>query len=164
MRRSALALALVTAHSFVTGTAHADSHPDGDVLLTVTDAQGTEMALYDRAALEALPSATFETTTIWTDGIQEFTGVPLAALAEDLGIVEGSLTAMAVNDYSIEIPLADAIEGGPIIAYLNNGEPMSLREKGPLWVVYPYDSNDAYRSEIIYSRSIWQLDRLKLND
>jgi hypothetical protein len=38
---------------------------------------------------------------------------------------------------------------------------MSVRDKGPLWVIYPYDSDD-YRSEVIYSRSIWQLDRLEV--
>jgi hypothetical protein len=37
---------------------------------------------------------------------------------------------------------------------------MSLREKGPLWVIYPYDSDPAYRTEETYSRSIWQLNRL----
>jgi hypothetical protein len=37
---------------------------------------------------------------------------------------------------------------------------MSIREKGPLWLVYPYDLNKAYQSETIYSRSIWQLVRI----
>ena len=52
------------------------------------------------------------------------------------------------------------MEGGPIIAYMMNGEEMSVRNKGPLWLVYPYDLNHEYRSEVIYSRSIWQLDRI----
>ena len=43
-----------------------------------------------------------------------------------------------------------------------NGEIMSLRDKGPLWVIYPYDQNAAYRSEVTYSRSIWQLDRIEV--
>jgi len=37
-----------------------------------------------------------------------------------------------------------------------------LREKGPLWVIYPYDSDAKFRTEVIYSRSIWQLDRLAI--
>jgi len=39
---------------------------------------------------------------------------------------------------------------------------MSVREKGPLWVIYPYDSDAKFRTEVIYSRSIWQLDRLAI--
>ncbi len=45
-----------------------------------------------------------------------------------------------------------------------NGETMPVRRKGPLWIVYPYDSDEAYRSEAIYSRSIWQLDRIEVTD
>jgi hypothetical protein len=40
--------------------------------------------------------------------------------------------------------------------------PMSVRDKGPLWVVYPFDDVPAYQSETIYSRSIWQLDRIEV--
>lgn len=128
------------------------------VVLTVT--QGGETTEFDVPALEAMEAAEFETTTIWTEGPQTFTGVPLVALLDDLGVTEGTIKAMAINDYVVEIPFEDAVEGGPIVAYRLNGNPMSVRDKGPLWVVYPYDSDEAYQTEVIYSRSIWQLDRI----
>ena len=37
---------------------------------------------------------------------------------------------------------------------------MSVREKGPIWVIYPYDHDADYRTDTIFSRSIWQLDRI----
>ncbi|MGR3607464.1 MAG: oxidoreductase, partial [Sulfitobacter sp.] len=40
------------------------------------------------------------------------------------------------------------------------GSLMSRRGKGPLWIVYPYDNNPSYKTETIYSRSIWQMDRI----
>ena len=138
--------------------------PEGDVILTVsgeietTNGDGT--ASFDRAMLEAMDPVTIETTTIWTEGPQTFTGVPLATLMEQVGATGDSLSATAINDYAVEIPSGDWVEGGPIVAYLNNDEPMSVREKGPLWVVYPYDSDPAYQTEVTYSRSIWQLDRI----
>ena len=46
------------------------------------------------------------------------------------------------------------------MAFLNNGEPMSIRDKGPLWIIYPFDDNPDYQTEVIYSRSIWQLDQI----
>jgi hypothetical protein len=49
-----------------------------------------------------------------------------------------------------------------MIAFRMNGAPMSVRDKGPLWIVYPYDSDPRFQTEIIYSRSIWQLDRLEV--
>ena len=116
---------------------------------------------FDLAALEAMPAVEFTTTTTWTDGPQTFTGVSLADFLKSNSLGEGTIRAYAINNYSVDIPSSDAIQGGPIIAYRRNGELMSVRDKGPLWIVYPYDSDPEYQSEVIYSRSIWQLDRLE---
>ena len=135
--------------------------PTGEVILTVrgdiANRNDGEAALFDREMLEALGSESFETTTIWTDGVQRFTGVSLHALLEAVGATGGTLRAIALNDYAVEIPVSDAGPGGPIVAYLQNDAPMSVRQKGPLWIVYPYDARNAYRTEQVYARSIWQL-------
>lgn len=142
--------------------------PAGEILLTVTGriahTNDGDRAVFDRAMLEALGPVTFTTTTPWTEGPQTFTGVSLAAVAEAVGAEGDVLEATAINDYAVVIPREDWVEGGPIIAYLANGQPMSVRDKGPLWVVYPFDDTPAYRSEVSYSRSIWQLNRLVVAD
>lgn len=141
--------------------------PSGEIVLSVsgdlsmTNADGA--ALFDIAMLEELGSTSFSTETPWTDGVQAFEGVSLMALMAALGVSDGTLKATAINDYAVDIPVADAVEGGPIISFRRNGEAMSVRDKGPLWVVYPYDLNEAYQTEVIYSRSIWQLDRIEIN-
>ncbi|QFS83726.1 Oxidoreductase molybdopterin binding domain protein [Roseivivax sp. THAF40] len=144
------------------------AQPEGDVILTVSGELAAtnvgDTAQFDRAMLEELGLVTITTSTIWTEGEQEFSGPSLKALTDLLGIEEGTLTATAVNDYAVEIPVSDAVEDGPILALDRNGEPMSVRDKGPIWVVYPYDANPDYQSEVHYSRSIWQLDRLGLAD
>ncbi|MBM1689956.1 molybdopterin-dependent oxidoreductase [Sulfitobacter geojensis] len=132
----------------------------GDTILTLT--HSGETRTFDRPALEALGTEKIETTTIWTEGTQVFEGVSLARLAQEVDAQDGKLLATAINDYTVEIPLSDAVEGGPIVAITMNGNEMSLRDKGPLWVVYPYDANADYRTEVIYSRSIWQLDRIEV--
>ena len=139
--------------------------PENDVVLTasgeldVTNVDDT--AQFDMDMLMALDSTVIETSTIWTDGVQEFEGVQLHVLLERLGVTSGTILATAINDYTIEIPVEDAVVDGPMIAYKLNQEFMSVRDKGPLWVVYPYDDNTDYRSEVTYSRSIWQLDRIE---
>ncbi len=112
--------------------------------------------------LRSVGSDTIQTTTIWTEGDQQFVGVYLKAILDTLGVTEGTVRASAINDYSIEIPVADVTADAPMIAYENNGSAMSIRDKGPLWIVYPYDSAPEYQTEVIYSRSIWQLDRLEI--
>lgn len=140
--------------------------PENTVILTVsgdiaqTNVQQT--ARFDHDMLSALPATEFVTTTIWSEGPQTFVGVELKVILDFLGVDGGMLHATAINDYTVEIPVDDAVAGGPIIAYKLNGDVMSVRDKGPLWVIYPYDRSVDYRTEVVYSRSIWQLDRINV--
>lgn len=151
-------LALMLTLGFGTTSAQAD-----EVLLTINGASGNPIKL-TRAEIEALPATSFETSTIWTEGKQRFTGVALKDLLSELELSGTTIRAKALNDYSIEIPATDAIAGGPIIAYFLNDQQMSVRDKGPLWIVFPYDSDVRYQTEVFYSRSIWQLDRVDVFD
>jgi len=150
----------------IPATAQDSASPAGNVLLTVTgvlSVTNTNDALaLDREMLMALPMTTFSTSTIWTEGEHSFTGVSLADFANAVGVDSGHFLARAINDYTVEIPISDAVENGPIVAYLMDGAAIPVRDKGPLWVIYPYDINADYRSEVIYTRSIWQLDRLEI--
>ena len=158
---------LIAVAGLATATSAQDvAAPKGEVFLTVTGNIGVtnvDNALqFDLAALMELERVGFETSTIWTDGVHKFEGVGLDALIALLGVEGGTLLATAINDYSVEIPVSDATAGGPIIAYMMDGKEMSVRDKGPLWVIYPYDSSTEYRTEVVYSRSIWQLDRIEV--
>ena len=136
----------------------------GPVLLTVT---GLDPAIYptgkaefDLAMLQALGVENITTTSIWTEGPHDFTGVPLQALTAYLQIDAGTLSLHALNDYAVKMP-ADATEPtAPILAYKMDGALMPVRDKGPIWVIYPYDADTRYRTDTIFSRSIWQLDRI----
>ncbi|MBD3679867.1 MAG: oxidoreductase [Rhodobacteraceae bacterium] len=161
--------AAVTAALFLwVGTASASDlpMPEGEVVLTVSGniatANDGDRALFDLSMLQGMGATRISTSTIWTDGVQSFTGVPLYILLEELGVTGGTLRATAINDYTVEIPVTDVGETFPIIAYLRNSEVMSIRDKGPLWIVYPYDLSPEYRTETSYAQSIWQLDRIEV--
>ncbi len=117
-------------------------------------------ASMDLAALQNLPQEAIETSTIWTDGVQLFEGVSLSALLEPLALDGGQLILIAQNDYQVRLSVADAVSQEGLLAHSRNGQPMSLRDKGPLWLVYPYDKSAVYRSETIFAQSVWQLDRI----
>jgi len=139
--------------------------PSGAVILTVsgmftaTNAEGTLML--DQAQLAALPQISFATATPWTEGTPRFQGVLVKDLIAAIGATGGTITLTALNDYQITMPVADVADDGPLLAYLLDGKPMSLRDKGPVWLVFPYDANADYRTEQTYARSIWQLDRIE---
>ena len=138
--------------------------PSGDVVLTISGEIQNEtregIVILDRDMLMAMPKVQFTTSTIWTENAVEFTGVSLQHVLEHAGFQGAGIEAVALNDYKVEIPAREIEDGAPIIAYLMNGEEMSARDKGPLWIVYPYDEDAKFRSEVVYSRSIWQLDRI----
>ncbi|THD75023.1 oxidoreductase [Thalassobius vesicularis] len=139
---------------------------DSLVVLEVTHFDASKAVLSKRTMtmdeLQAMPSAEFETSTIWTEGTHIFKGVWLADLAAFLSITEGEVYLSALNEYLVEFPVDEMERGGPLVAYERDGEPMSPRDKGPLWVVFPYDSDPKYQTESIYAQSIWQMDRIEV--
>lgn len=160
-RRAAIAgAAAVTA----AGTATAEGSlapPTGPVVLTLggnvrlTNAAGA--ARFDRAMLDALPQTGFVTGSPWTDKPVRFDGVSGAALVDAVGAHGREATATALNDYKVTIPFADFAAGGLLVASRIDGEPLPIRARGPLWIVYPFDTNLRFRTELFYARSIWQL-------
>ena len=120
-------------------------------------ASGSQDISFTMEELRALPETEFATNTIWTKGQRVFRGVSLHTFLEHVGADGETLKATAANDYSVEIPASDAAENGPIIAYEMDQKALTVRDKGPLWIVYPYDHDPKYQTEAIYSRSIWQL-------
>lgn len=142
------------------------TEPKARVVLTLsgkigkTNAPG--LAQLDLAMLNSLPQETIRTRTPWYPGISEFTG-PL--LADVLSLVEATGTvirASAMNDYSVSIPVSDANNHRVVLATSLNGKPMSIRNKGPLFIIYPFDLKDELRAATYYERSIWQLKSLEL--
>jgi hypothetical protein len=135
--------------------------PTGQVLLTVRGmierTNGPGEALLDRALLEALPRSGFSTSTVWTEGVAHYEGVLLADLLAALGARGTRIAASAIDGYSVTIPLDELHDDGPILAFMRDGRPMPVRDRGPLWVIYPFDDNPAYRNDTTFTRSIWQL-------
>ncbi len=146
--------------------AHAGSlaAPEGKPILTisgdVTETNAPDAAKFDRAMLEKLGMVTIETKTPWYNGPMKFEGVPMDKLMAAVGAKGTKVVAYALNDYTTEIPMEDFVKHHPILALKRNGEYMPIRDKGPLFVIYPYDSDPALASQTYYSRSAWQVARL----
>lgn len=120
------------------------------------------LAAFDRPMLEQLGLSTIETATPWYTGKTRFEGVLMSRLLEEVGAYGDRLTAFALNDYTTEIPVADFQRFPVILAMKRDGEYMPVRDKGPLFIVYPFDSDAELRSQKYYSRSAWQVARLNI--
>lgn len=140
--------------------------PTGPVKLTVSGKIGVTnagaTAAFDAVMFAALPRTEFATSTIWTEGVARFSGVELRTLLDRLGVSGGTLKITAINDYSVQIPVSDIVPGGALLADQRDGIAMTVRDKGPLWLVYNYDAAPEFRNEVVYSRSVWQVDRIEV--
>jgi len=126
----------------------------------ITNVDGT--AQFDRAMLEGLGMVSFTTTTPWYKDPVKFEGVPLAKLMSAVGATGQRIVAIALNDYSAEVPMEDALKYQVLVALKRDGEYMPVRDKGPLFVVYPFDSDPELKAQKFYSRSVWQVSRIEV--
>ncbi len=163
LRSCALAASLLVS---VSG-ASALEKPAGEVILTITGAHldhpnvdGT--AQFDLAMLEELAGRSGEMETPWTQGRVTFSGPLLRAVLEAAGARGGTLKVKAINDYSADVPVGDALDLDTILATRMNGDPMSVREKGPLFLIYPFDKDPGLYNEKYFSRSVWQIRAIEV--
>ena len=155
-----LRVASVIACLFMAASASAQSS-----VLTVLDAKGESLASYSLEELDALDQTEFETTNPFLDDAAVFSGpLVLDVLAEsDIEVTEGgSIQVAAINDYAVSLPFDDIMKYDVILATRMNGEVMSIRDKGPIWVMYPISDFPELADSIYSSRLVWQVDRLSL--
>jgi len=135
--------------------------PTGRTVLTVngliSNTNSADSALFDQKMLDQLPQQTITTHTPWSEGKHTYTGFNAEALFKLVGIQGNTLNITALNDYTIEMPIDDFITNGAIFATHMNGVPMTIRNKGPIMVVYPFDERPQLKIETYFARSIWQI-------
>lgn len=117
-------------------------------------------AHFDRPMLEALGMITIVTSTPWETGKVKFEGVLLDKLMKRVRASGDRVVVVALNDYSSEIPLEDFAKHNVIIALKRNGEYMPVSDKGPLFIIYPFDDKSELRRQTYYSRSVWQVAKI----
>lgn len=142
--------------------------PQGRVILEVAgkigvgnaeDAEGNPVARFDLDGLTRLPQTSLETATEWTPS-QIFEGVLLRDILELVDASGDSIRAIALNDYEATIPVSDVDRYQVLLALRQEGELMRVRDKGPIWIIYPLDEHDAALATSNNGKMVWQLTRL----
>jgi hypothetical protein len=116
-----------------------------------------DSAVFDMAMLEDTAQHSFNTKTPWFKQPRKFTGPLLRDLLALVGAQGNTLRVAALNDYRIDVPIDDARRFDVMLARLIDDQPITVREKGPLFMIYPFDSDPTLRNAVYYSRSVWQL-------
>jgi hypothetical protein len=138
--------------------------PRGEVILTVTGGidvtNGDGVARLDRELLLGMGTAELTTSTPFTEGVSTFMGVLASRLLDRLGATGSELRTKALNDYAVTIPVAEIREYSVLLALDRDEQPLSVRERGPLWVIYPWQEYPELDDRVHRQRAIWQLTRI----
>ncbi|MFD2740129.1 molybdopterin-dependent oxidoreductase [Sulfitobacter aestuarii] len=108
--------------------------------------------------LQEMPQTTVVTKNDYVETTTTFVGPKLRDVlaGQDIG-PESELIMTALNDFTVRAPASDAYEHDVILALSMDGKPMSIRDKGPIWVIYPMDDEPKLRDDIYNGRLVWQL-------
>lgn len=138
--------------------------PHGSVILTISGniahINHPDGAVFDADMLAELPQHTLHTSTAVTDGVKRFDGVLMRDLLHAVGAKGKTVRARALNNYSVEIPIADFENYDVLLAVAMDGERLVPADKGPLWIIYPRDDFRELRDMRYDYRWVWQLNRL----
>ena len=152
------------------GRASADatlSQPEGPVILKISGAitrtNAGDEAHFDRTMLKALPQHSVYTGTPWTDQVYHYRGPLMRTLLAHVGTQGDQVHVAALNGYEATIPIRDFDDHAVLLAMERDGEAMAIREYGPLWVLYPFDHDEALLSEKIRFRAVWQVMRMHVH-
>jgi hypothetical protein len=166
-RRKMLCIAAALGASSVTAlSVFASAPPAGPVVLTIKGKIGRPNAAseanFDLPMLERLPQRDLFTQTPWHQGRRKFTGPLLRDLLNAVDARGSMIRAIALNDYKVDIPFEDAVQIDVVMARLLDDRPMPVRDKGPLFIIYPFDDRPELRNQRYYARCAWQLRTLEI--
>jgi len=130
------------------------------IMGNIADANAGGQVEFDLHRLESLGATQFITMTPWYDKPITFEGVLLRKILEVVGAKGKEILVTALNDYRSILPMEDFTKYDVILAYKRDGKYMRIRDKGPLFIVYPFDSDPELQRQMYYGRSVWQVTQI----
>ena len=118
----------------------------------------------DMEELLEFPQVSFETTTIWTEGLHEFSGPSLSSVLAAFEAGPGDLTLSALDRYSATLRRSMVDVLSPIIALRLDGQRIERRNKGPFWLMFPFDSHEKFQTAEYFAVSVWHLTQIKVQN
>lgn len=116
----------------------------------------------DLPAMDNMPQTSFSTTTPWHNGVTEFSGVSLKDFLSSTQLSGTKLQIIALNDYEVEADISELQEAGALLATRQNGTIMPVSDKGPVFLVFPFDSRPELQHQTYYSRAVWQIAEINV--
>lgn len=155
------ASSVIGALAFATVLPVAQMAMAGTIEVVVHNADSSVRLVLDDAQLARFPMKTYKAVLPSTDGVQSDVEGPLLRDVLAAAKLPGKdVAARALDNYEEVIPAEDYTRWDVLLVYKINGKTLSVRDKGPAWVVYPNVDNPTLRDPIYDARSVWQVKEL----
>jgi len=140
---------------------------EGEVLLTVTGkiryTNQQDIAAFDLQLLESLDQIEVITHNPWFAGSNNYFGPLGRALIKAVGAnSDSTMRVTSLNGFMTEIPVSDFLKYDVILALKKNGKYQSIRDRGPIFTIYPFDQHPQLSTEMHYNRSVWQVKSIEI--
>lgn len=137
----------------------------GSVLELIESDDDTAIEL-TRSSLDGLTQQFIETTSPYFEGQVSFSGPTFEDVLEhgfDQKLDANTpLILVALNDYTVTTTFDVLMESNAIIATRKEGMRLSIRERGPYWVILPFSENPELDNEQYHRLSVWQLHQIRV--
>lgn len=128
--------------------------------LNVSNVDGE--AHFDRKMIAALPTQTIVTANHVVSQPTTYQGPVLSQLLDQLGAKGNTVIVTALDDYSAELKRSDLEKYGVLLATHENGKMMTIDDRGPFFIVFPFDDHQEIRSDLYYNMSVWQISTIEV--
>ena len=91
-----------------------------------------------------------------------FTGPALADVLSAAGASGDTVTIQAMDGYAVEVPAADMLGAGAVLALTRDGRPLGIGDFGPTQLVFPRGEREEL-ADMPDDWWIWQIYHVSVN-
>lgn len=141
------------------------------VRVTLAPSKATQPVLsvagrpFSLADLESLGMYRVTTRTFWPGNDGTYEGPLLADVLRRAGLYDAAgVRISALDGFSQVLPRQDWTRWPVLLATRRDGQPLSVRNKGPLRVIYPRDMSPELSDTLYRLRWVWLVNRIEPAD
>ncbi|WP_022942330.1 molybdopterin-binding oxidoreductase [Psychromonas hadalis] len=155
MKISLLSLLLFLAHSLFASE---------KVLLNIHSVSQSVNEFYTLKQLQKLPQHEIKITIPWTDEEHIYKGPYLEDVFSSAGIEGRWLTLYALDHYQVSFNYQRIKKYNPILGLQIDGELLTIRSKGPIWLILPVNEYKELEAAVYNDYMVWQLIKINSED
>lgn len=140
------------------------AHPlvAAEKLFDIIKLDGTTVEVTDDD-LKQIGEITFTTPLVGSkDGDHQVTGPRFRDVLDHFKLQGTIADVSAIDNYRIDVPVEDARNYDVILATQIDGQKLRVRDRGPVWVIYPLKDNPELATPIFEARSAWQVATIRM--